>query len=310
MRRSGSTATRGKSKTYLSYLLLGATALMLGISIALVQGWIEKSEAVKVVAPETPLKVSTSDKIAEPAEPPEPAPKPSAVIPVPPKIYVVIDDVGNNLAELEPFLALPMPITFAVMPQRRYTRQAVERIQQEKKHYIMHQPMEPVGDADPGVGAIYTGMTKTEIYDLLNMNLASMGGAPGMNNHMGSKATADSETMQTVLKYLKEQNMFFLDSVTTGESVAGRIAAEISLPYIERNSMFLDNKRERDYVERALRSGFSLAETSGRAVMIGHVWDEHLAELLLELYPEFTDEGFSFDDIGSMIYLGRQDVDE
>ena len=74
--------------------------------------------------------------------------------------------------------------------------------------------------------------------------------------------------------------------------------------------MFLDNERERDYIERALRSGFSLAETSGRAVMIGHVWDEHLAELLLELYPEFTEKGFSFDDIGSMIYLGRVDLEE
>jgi len=201
-------------------------------------------------------------------------------------------------------------VTFAVMPQRRFTRDSVELIQKAKKYYIMHQPMEPVGDADPGEGAILTGMSKEEIFGLLDFNIATLGGAPGINNHMGSKATADIETMRAVLEYLKERNMFFLDSVTTGESVAGAIAAEISLPYAERNSMFLDNERERDYIERALRSGFSLAETSGRAVMIGHVWDEHLAELLLELYPEFTEKGFSFDDIGSMIYLGRVDLEE
>jgi len=310
MSKSGSTGTRGKSKTYLSYLLLAATAPMLGISIALVRGWIERTETEKAALP-----VSEPEKPTEPVVPPvikpaEPEAKTSAVVPPAAEIYIVIDDVGNSLEELEPFLSLPMPITFAVMPQRRFTRESVELIQKAKKYYIMHQPMEPVGDADPGEGAIFTGMSKEEISGQLDANLATLGGAPGINNHMGSKATADIETMRAVLEYLKERNMFFLDSVTTGESVAGTIAAEISLPYIERNSMFLDNERERDYIERALRSGFSLAETSGRAVMIGHVWDEHLAELLLELYPEFTEKGFSFDDIGSMIYLGRVDLEE
>ena len=310
MRKSGSTGTRGKSKLYLSYLLLGTTTLMLGISIALVQGWMERTETDRAVLP-----VSEPERPMEPVEPPvivpsKPEGKSSAVLPVAPEVFIVIDDVGNSLEELEPFLSLPIPVTFAVMPLRRYSRESVELIQKAKKYYIMHQPMEPVGDADPGEGAIFTGMSKEEIYTLLDTNLATLGGAPGINNHMGSKATADGETMRTVLEYLKERNMFFLDSVTTGESVAGRIAAEISLPYAERNSMFLDNERERDYIERALRSGFSLAETSGRAVMIGHVWDEHLAELLLELYPEFTEKGFSFDDIGSMIYLGRLDLEE
>jgi hypothetical protein len=310
MRKSGSTGTRGKSKTYISYLLLGATALMLGITIALVRGWIERTETVKAALPVSEPERPTEPELPPVIEPAEPEEKASAVVPTAPKIFIVIDDVGNSIAELEPFLSLPMPVTFAVMPQRRFTRDSVELIQKAKKYYIMHQPMEPVGDADPGEGAILTGMSKEEIFGLLDFNIATLGGAPGINNHMGSKATADIETMRAVLEYLKERNMFFLDSVTTGESVAGAIAAEISLPYAERNSMFLDNERERDYIERALRSGFSLAETSGRAVMIGHVWDEHLAELLLELYPEFTEKGFSFDDIGSMIYLGRVDLEE
>jgi polysaccharide deacetylase 2 family uncharacterized protein YibQ len=167
--------------------------------------------------------------------------------------------------------------------------------------------MEAEGGANPGEGAIYSGMGRDEVYRLLDENIASLGGASGMNNHMGSKVTADAETMGYVLDFLNEKGMFFLDSLTTGESVAGILAKERGLPYLERNSMFLDNNREREYIERALRSGFEIAGQSGRAVMIGHVWDQHLAELLLELYPEFTEAGYSFDDIGNMIYLGRQD---
>ena len=328
MSKRGSSGSRGKSKTYLSYLLLGATALMLGISIVLIQGWKQKIETEAVALPVPELEKPTEPAAAPKVESAEPEiqakpentaksvesfePENTAARPAPdaPKIYIVIDDVGNSIEELKPFLSLPLPITFAVMPQRRYTRDTVELIRQAKKYYIMHQPMEPVGDADPGVGAIYTGMSKEEVYATLDANLATLGGAPGINNHMGSKATADAETMRVLMEYLKKLDMFFLDSLTTGDSVAENIAAEISLPYMKRNSMFLDNEREREYIERALRSGFSLAETSGRAVMIGHVWDEHLADLLLELYPEFVEKGFSFDDIGSMLYLGRPEAVE
>ncbi len=226
-----------------------------------------------------------------------------------PRVALVLDDVGNNLDELEPFLHLPMKITFAVMPGRQFTEESVRRIKAAGQMFIVHQPMEPEGDSDPGVGAIYSGMTRDEVYRTLDENLAPLKGVAGMNNHMGSKVTADTEIMSYILSYLKERNMFFLDSLTTGKSVAGEIAGEMGVPFIKRNSMFLDNTRERDYVERALRSGFSIAEKSGRAVMIGHVWDEHLAELLLELFPEFSDAGFTFDDVGNMIYLGRQGLE-
>jgi polysaccharide deacetylase 2 family uncharacterized protein YibQ len=221
-------------------------------------------------------------------------------------VAIVIDDVGNSLDELQPYLNLPMPITFAVMPQRKFSRESVEQIQAAGQFYIMHQPMQPLGDQDPGAGAILVGMDREQVRETMARNLASLGGAPGINNHMGSKVTADQETMEYVLGYLKEEGMFFLDSLTIGNSVGAEVAEALQLPHTVRNSMFLDNNRERDYVERALRSGFEIAANSGRAVMIGHVWDETLADLLLELYPEFDEAGFSFDDIGSMIYLGQQ----
>lgn len=296
----------------MSYILLGGTALILALTLLLVRSWTERS-GQPVEAP-----VSGTVPVERPVEgPPEAEPAAVAVtrgaeealpekLPI---VAIVIDDVGNSLEELDPFLNLPIPVTFAVMPLRTHTAESVAQIKAAGKSYIIHQPMEARGGANPGEGAIYSGMKRDEVYRLLEENIASLGGVGGMNNHMGSKVTADAETMGYVLDFLNEKGMFFLDSLTTGESVAGTLAKERGLPYLERNSMFLDNNREREYIERALRSGFEIAGQSGRAVMIGHVWDHHLAELLLELYPEFTEAGYSFDDIGNMIYLGRQDED-
>jgi uncharacterized protein len=290
----------------MSYILLGGTALILALTLLLVRSWTER-----VVQPaEAAVSGTVPVERALEAEPAAHVSAKGATETRPEKLLnvaIVIDDVGNSLEELKPFLKLPLPVTFAVMPLRTYTAESVERIKAAGKSYIMHQPMEAEGGANPGEGAIYSGMERDEVYRILEENIASLGGVSGMNNHMGSRVTADAETMGYILDFLNEKGMFFLDSLTTGESVAGNLAKERDLPYLERNSMFLDNNRERDYIERALRSGFEIAGQSGRAVMIGHVWDQHLAELLLELYPEFTEAGYSFDDIGNMIYLGRQE---
>lgn len=289
-----------------TYILLTASILLLALTLLIIRAWSVRGSTEPVAAVETPPayeETRTTSTTTATRKKTETAVKPS------PRVAIIIDDVGNSLDELKPYLELPMPITFAVMPQREYSRESVEQIQAAGQFYIMHQPMQPVGDQDPGAGAILVGMDREEVRETMERNLASLGGAPGINNHMGSKVTADPETMEYVLGYLKEQGMFFLDSLTIGNSVGAEVAEALQLPYAVRNSMFLDNNRERDYVERALRSGFDIAANTGRAVMIGHVWDETLANLLLELYPEFDQAGFTFDDIGSMIYLGQQGVE-
>ncbi len=314
MARKQPASVRQKKRLRLAYVLLITAAVVIGIGIAALQHSPDPElQTISNNIPNTSNNRQPQSAIEETALPkvekyPETVSvqKTTAATMKGRQVALVLDDVGNSLEELEPFLHLPMKITFAVMPGRRFTEESVNRIKDAGQMYIIHQPMEPEGDADPGVGAIYSGMTREEVFTVLDTNLSGLDGAAGMNNHMGSKVTADEEIMSYILSYLKEKNMFFLDSLTTGKSVAGEIAGLMDVPFIKRNSMFLDNTRERDYIERALRSGFSIAEKSGRAVMIGHVWDEHLAELLLELFPEFSDAGFSFDDVGNMIYLGRQ----
>ena len=92
-------------------------------------------------------------------------------------LYLVIDDVGYNLAQLETYLELPIPMTFALLPGLEYTHAAQERIVGSSAEMILHQPIEPVGDQDPGPGALYVGMQPEEMRSIINRNLDQIGRA-------------------------------------------------------------------------------------------------------------------------------------
>ncbi|MBI9103073.1 MAG: divergent polysaccharide deacetylase family protein [Spirochaetales bacterium] len=222
-------------------------------------------------------------------------------------LVFVIDDVGNNLDQLDKFLKVPGPIVFAVMPERKYTQESIRRIRAAGKMAIVHQPMEPVGNADPGKGAIFVDMDEDEIRRILDKNFSGTGWVGGINNHMGSRVTTDPDTMRVLLKYLKEKGMFFLDSATNSNLVGKEIALEIGLPYLKRNSMFLDNDSDRESILSAIREGQNTAVKKGHAVMIGHIMTEALADLLIELYPTFMEDGFTVKDLSDLLH-GEYDV--
>ena len=231
-----------------------------------------------------------------PVAPPKKAPEEAREV-----LVFVIDDVGNNLDQLERFLEFPGPITFAVMPQRPHTAESIRRIRAAGKAAIIHQPMEPMGETNPGKGALYVSMTQEDIWKVLDENLQSTGPVIGMNNHMGSRVTGDSSAMKAVLTYLKRRDMVFLDSATTAAMVGAPLALELGTTYIKRNSMFLDNESDKQSIFNAIQEGKKVAKKSGHAVMIGHVMTDELAELLFELYPSFIEDGFTLEDLSGFL---------
>ena len=237
-----------------------------------------------------------------PPEPPRPEPE------IRGSLAVVIDDVGNSLTELEAFLALDIPITFAVLPRREFSREAAAMAAAEGHEVILHLPMQPVSDMDPGPGAIHVGMSPADIQDAIRTNLETVPGIRGVNNHMGSRATADPATMNVVLQTLKEENLFFLDSRTSAHTVGRPTAEQYNLPYLER-AVFLDNESNRDYIRNAVREGMEIAERKGHAVMIGHVMVNELVEVLNEMYPFIQDEGFDLRYLSELVLTPEFDDD-
>jgi hypothetical protein len=153
--------------------------------------------------------------------------------------------------------------------------------------------MEPSGEANPGAGAIFTSQTDEEIAYLLQKHVETLPGIIGVNNHMGSLATADPRVMGVVMSTLAERGLFFLDSRTTAESVARHAAEARGVPFAER-SVFLDNERSGDAVAVQLDEAAALAEEEGYAVAIGHVTSDVVATVVAQRREEYRRRGIAF----------------
>jgi len=225
---------------------------------------------------------------------PTPVPPPSPVQPPRPqpvgRAAIIFDDAGGSLEDLEEIIALGRPVTVAVLPGLRYSRQVAERARTAGLEVFLHLPLEP---EDPGKalgpGGITVAMADAEIERSVRASLASMPGVVGVNNHMGSKGTADPRVMRAVLRVVKERHLLFVDSVTSPRTVAGQMAAEMGIRVASRQ-IFLDNEDDAAAIRAQLRRLIALARTRGDAVAIGHA-QRLTAQVLGEMLGEFDSAG-------------------
>ena len=211
------------------------------------------------------------------------------------QLCFVFDDGGQNLEQLKKFLALPFPITVAVLPQITHSIEAADMVRKSGNELILHQPMQSINESiNPGPGAITPDMTDDQIVSQLFVNINQIGPVAGMNNHEGSGITADAEKMAVVLQLASDEGIYFLDSRTNVETQVPYVAGELGYTYFERN-IFLDNEKTRANALSELKKGLALANKNGSVIMIGHIWSaDFLPQLLAEAYPELKSQGYTF----------------
>lgn len=241
-----------------------------------------------------------------PAPRSEPAPAPPRSPATGPQLAIVIDDAGNNLQELDPFLRFPAPLTFAVLPQLRHSAGAAELVRSHGHEVILHLPMAAVSGLYPGPGTISAELSDAEIRYLLERNFASIAGAEGTNNHMGSAGTSDPRVMDTVMAHLAALDKFFVDSRTTPTSVAAPYAAKYGVPFMQRD-VFLDHDRDPQAIRAALQDGLEVARTQGHAVLIGHASVAAVAEALFEVVPYLERHGYEVVPLSALFPPGGAD---
>lgn len=196
----------------------------------------------------------------------------------PARISIVIDDLGNNLAAGRRVIALPAPITLAILPHAAHSTRLANEARQARKEVLLHLPMQPLGDADPGPGVIATDMPAREISMTLDVDLHSVPHAIGVNNHMGSRLTQHEETMQQLFSALRARGLFFLDSRTGANSVAARIGQRHGVAVVVRD-VFLDHDVRGDAIRARLNELVNVARRRGHAIGIGHPNKQTLAAL-------------------------------
>jgi polysaccharide deacetylase 2 family uncharacterized protein YibQ len=200
---------------------------------------------------------------------------------------LVLDDMGQDIAAARRLLGLPCPVTFAVLPHLSHSRAVAEEAHRAGREVMLHLPMQPLpnGEVNPGTGEIRVGMSREEVARTLAANLSTVPHARGVNNHMGSLATADAELMNAVMQSLGRQGLYFVDSRTTGSSVALEEARRAGLPAFYR-SVFLDGVQSEEYTLGQLREFVRLLARQEAAIAIGHPFPTTIAALERFL-PEF-----------------------
>lgn len=211
------------------------------------------------------------------------------------KLVFVFDDGGQNLDHLEKFLALPFPVTVAVLPQIAKSVESAKRVRQSGNELMLHQPMQSVDlKINPGPGAILPSMSEEEIISQLFTNISQIGPVAGFNNHEGSAITADAEKMAVVLRFASEEGIYFLDSRTNVETKVPYVASQMGYGYYERN-IFLDNIKTEQNALNELKKGLTIANSKGYVIMIGHIWSaDFLPDFLQKVYPELVKKGYKF----------------
>ena len=187
-------------------------------------------------------------------------------------VAVVIDDFGNGMNGTAEMMKLPIKITAAIMPFMPTTKQDAEEAHKHGHDVIVHMPMEPNKGLRKwlGPGALTTDLSDEDVRRRVENAIDDVPYAIGMNNHMGSKVTADERMMRIVLGVCKERGLFFLDSRTTYKTVVPKIAAELGVPIVS-NDVFLDDVYTVQHISKQISVLRKHLESHVSCITIGHV---------------------------------------
>ena len=211
-----------------------------------------------------------------------------------PQIAIVLDDLGLDQKATRRAITLPAEITLSFLPYGRASQGLAEEAMARGHEVMVHIPMEPEGDADPGPGALLVDQSTDRIASLLARQLDEFPGAVGFNNHMGSRFTADVRALLPVMREARARGLLFLDSRTTANTLAAKIGEAAGAITVSRD-VFLDHASGADGLLAQLDELEKTARATGQAIAIGHphemtldvleVWARGLASKGLELAP-------------------------
>jgi len=238
-------------------------------------------------APATPSRAPAAPKPRDPLPAPPAPPGPVSA----PRVAVIVDDLGARRDVFDPLRDIRRPLTVAILPGLPLSGWTAREAAQAGMEVILDLPMEPYRfpEVDPGPGALLMAMGPQELQAQVGAHLASVPGAVGVTNHMGSRMTEDRARMRTVLEVLAGRRLFLVDG----------LASNLSVAYDEAKALGLRAGRRQIVVDHtAGEAGDRVrwdevawwAERRGEVVVIAH-GHPLTARLLREYIPRWEARG-------------------
>ena len=216
------------------------------------------------------------------------------------RIAIVIDDLDTVNDASRTVLNLPDKLTLAIIPGHPASAELARLADAAGKEVLIHLPMEtlePPARDEPL--RLMTGMTRSQVQSLFTLALKDIPHAVGVNNHEGSRGTADPALMGHLARVLRGKkarvlngkNLLYLDSRTTEKSIAFKEMRRSGIPAMKRD-IFLDNTDDPAAIRQQWELVRKMAQSRGSAVAIGHVQKSATLEVLLVELPRLVRQGY------------------
>jgi polysaccharide deacetylase 2 family uncharacterized protein YibQ len=195
-----------------------------------------------------------------------------------PAIAIVIDDLGADAIGTRRAIALPKEVSLSFLPYPEAAPQFARDALRAGHQVLVHVPMEPDGRTDPGPNALLTSLDTATNITRLDWALSRIPGFLGINNHEGSRFTADRAALVPVIEHLAERHVFFLDSRTSADTQVVTMARAFGVASAGRD-VFLDDTVSAQAIAAQLARAETIAREQGVAVAIGHPHPETMDAL-------------------------------
>lgn len=212
------------------------------------------------------------------------------------KLAIIIDDVGTG-EQAQKLIALPVRVTPSIFPPE-YQRKDTRSLARGFEHYAIHLPME-ASSAKNNSATLRASDNYEKLNGVIAKLRADFPNAKFINNHTGSKFTADERAMQNLLRAMNEHGFLFIDSRTSPATKAKAAMKGLGMRYVHRD-VFLDNQNSVAAVRKKLREAVTLAKKQGYAIAIGHPKSSTLralansADILGEVDLVYLDEIYEY----------------
>jgi hypothetical protein len=200
-----------------------------------------------------------------------------------PRLAIIVDDMGYDRAAADALLALQFPLTVSVLPHLPLSTEVAEEAYRRGDEVLLHLPMESdSGEVKHEESELRVGMNAGQVESAVAGMLETVPHAAGVNNHQGSRATADLALMQALMPVLRQRGLFFIDSRTTAATVAFDVAERSGVRAASRK-VFLDDTPTREAILAQLELAERDAVQNGAAIAIGHPHPATIAALTEEV---------------------------
>ena len=225
-----------------------------------------------------------------------------------PLVAIVIDDVGIDRPHSMRAWELSGPLTLSFLPYAKGLREQAAAAHARGQELMLHLPMEPMGRADPGPGALLVSMGDAELKQRVTTALDSFDGYVGVNNHMGSRFAGQQARHGNRAEAVQgaRPDVRSIHAPPFERPCGEQTAQELGVPTMPRN-VFLDDDEAPNAVRRKLAETEAVARRQGFVVAIGHPHEATL-QALAEWLPTLQAKGLSANSAGHRPYCASATV--